>query len=544
MRRHLSLYILISVLSVRTFIADASMVPKSNPKAFNSSLSRQNRTLAAANSISGNITEIQAPVNWYLTVNVLASNESYIVTWDGNTDRGEEYHLFVQLYSFNEEAKTSELQVYSDTKGYGYYSTALFKDGRFIVAWSYNSLYYRVIIKACIYDKYGNPLFLNLTVNKSLTRELYRGSVSVAVLSNQGFVIVWKQYYQFPSEFQIVGQLYDNNYTRVGDAHVLKNISDSVDLKVLSLTNGKFVILLRGIILEPYGVICEGDWSCISIPLAYSENNFPFLNAAFSFPNGDFMIFWSVSSLPKIFAQRSNENGTKVVDTIAVDVGSADFVSASAFNEGFVMAWSNKSGVYGQFFLENGTFVIVSAVDCISPSIACTNSEGCAVLWVYFNLTFSYAQGLYMTHISTPHDNDFDGLLRFLIAVLVGLAFFISYGCFLKYCRKAFKSVGTQRQQELVSITKNNEISEPNMSDDTKIMKNREGSSDERAWIVSQNLEDGEEICLLCLKNKANMIFVNCKHICCCDKCVESVDINGCCPCCGESSTFQRVTSY
>jgi len=407
MRQPLSLYILISALSVRTFIADASMVPKSNPKAFNSSLSWQNRTLAAANSISGNITEIQAPVNWYLTANVLASNESYIVTWDGNTDWGKEYHLFAKLYSFDEEAKTPELQVYSDKTGYGYYSTALFNDGGFIVAWSYNSLYYKVIINASIYDKYGNPLFSNLTVNESLTEELYRGTVSVAVLSNQGFVIVWKQYYQYPDQLQIVGQLYDNNYTQLGDAHVLANISDSVDFKVLSLNNGKFVILLSQMISELYGVICEGDWSCISIPLANSENNFPFLFAALSFPNGDFMIFWDKYPITKIFALRFNENGTRIIDEIEVEMGSAWFVSASAFNEGFVMVWTNNSGLYGQFFLDNGTlwqspFVIVSSENCSSPSIACTNSEGCAITWVNYNLTYPTNQVLYMTHLAIP----------------------------------------------------------------------------------------------------------------------------------------------
>jgi len=565
-----------------------------NLKDFNSSLSKQKRTLADENPINDEIIEIQAPVQWYLTANVLASNESYIVTWYGN---GKEYwdgnYVFTQLYSFNEEGKTPELQVFSGNIGLVFSSTALFNDGRFIIAWSYWGFGSELTINATIYNKYGNPLISNLKVYQSEeNRTSFGCALSVAVLSNQGFVIVWLKFYN-TYQFQMVGQLYDTNYHPLGNTMELRIFDNVVHFQVLSLNNRKFVIIQPredGI----YGTICKSDWSCKETKLINRLFSVPRLHSAISFPNGDFMVVWVLGTVPIIFAQRFSDNGTIILDKINMIVYRVDFSSISIFNEGFVIVWSNSSGVYGQFFMDNGTllqnqFAIVSSENCSSPSIACTNSEECAITWMYSNSTPPNSQSLYMTYLSilqfttpqpspstSPQDNppsspqtpdkddndsEEDDLLRFLMAVVVGLAFFVSYGCFLKFCRKAVKPLETQRQQELVSITNNeadfrsydpievtNRINannnEPNMNDGTKVMKDGEESGEEGALIVSKNIEDAGNLCIICLKNKANMIFVNCKHICCCDKCVESIDINGCCPYCEEPSNFQRVTLY
>jgi predicted RNA-binding protein with TRAM domain len=298
------------------------------------------------------------------------SNSGYVVTWSSEGQDGSESGIYAQRYRVGGGRDGGEFQVNTTTAGRQLFpSVASLTDGGFVVTWfsfGQDDEGYSRDICGQRYDAAGARVGSEFQVNTMTA--VHQGN-SVAGLSNGGFVVTWDTFDVGPV-WRAYGQLYGADGGKVGAEFQIAAPSGRLPaaVSVASLSNGGFVTTWESD--RPgsrYSSIYGQRYSAAGAKVGaefransrYSKDARGAVAAGLS--NGGFVVIWSFWR--SVFAQRYSPEGLREGENFEVNTGrnAARSSAARLADGGFIVIWDSArdqlgSGfdVYGQRFSATG----------------------------------------------------------------------------------------------------------------------------------------------------------------------------------------------
>lgn len=257
------------------------------------------------------------------------------------------------------------------TNSQDYPSVAGLSNGKFAATWtsfaqdgSYDGIY------AKIFNNNGVAISDEFRVNNYTFSS--QTQPSVAVLSNDGFVITWSSHEQDGSKYGVYAQIYNNSGYKSGGEFKVNTyvINNQISSKVSGLSNNKFIIVWvssegqDGSDEGVYGQIFNNDGTFVGNEFRVNTytNSYQQEPCIASFSNNNFVVVWSSvyqdGSGNGIYTQIFDSNGVKVGRELRVNqetIGDQNQPSvASLLNDKFVVAWQSAGKIFARIYSSAG----------------------------------------------------------------------------------------------------------------------------------------------------------------------------------------------
>lgn len=255
-------------------------------------------------------------------------------------------------------------------------SIASFSDGGFVVTWmSQGQDGDNSGVFAQRYNVDGTANGSEFQVNTYTTG--VQGKPSIAVLSDDGFVVTWESNGQDGSSYGVFAQRYNTNGTANGSEFQVNTYTTNVQAtsSIAALANGEFIVTWEsngqdgadyGIFAQRYNAngTTNGSEFQVNTATASGQRN----SSVTELNNGDFVITWRSQESgtgANIKGQLYNANGTASGSEFTLNTyltNQQDWPAIAALDDGgFVVTWDSDGqdgsslGVFGQMFNANGT---------------------------------------------------------------------------------------------------------------------------------------------------------------------------------------------
>ncbi|MDA9950008.1 hypothetical protein N9C16_11620, partial [Paracoccaceae bacterium] len=316
------------------------------------------------------------------------SDGGYVVTWTNLSGRdGDTAGVYAQIYD-NAGAKIgSDFQVNTTTSGHQWsMSVAGLSNGGFVISWqSPNSSGSRQI-NGQIFDSSG------IKVGSELTFANIGGNPSVSGFSSGGFVAAWDSGYL---DNGVAGALFDSSFNSV--ASFTTSGSYPSTPRVTTLTNGNFFVIFDGEGIS--GQLFDPSASKIGGEISISGGgSYPHVTAI---ENGKFVV--SFTKNHNVFKRQYDANGNAEESAVQLYANTSNLqgkVRISSLSDGdYIAVWDETSssidrpslGLYGQRFNSvgsaSGSVFKINSSDNNSkygqlwPSVTKLENGGFAVTW-------------------------------------------------------------------------------------------------------------------------------------------------------------------
>jgi len=172
------------------------------------------------------------------------SNNRFVVCWESDGQDGNGGGIFAQIYDYEGQKVGEEFQVNSYTKyPEGYPSITNLSDNKFIICWESESQDgdgYGIF--AQIFDDKGEKIGEEFQVNSYA--EDWQRYPSITNLTDNGFVVCWESYFQDGSSYGIFAQIFDDGSQKFGEEFQINSYTEDWQrrLSVTNLSDNKFVV--------------------------------------------------------------------------------------------------------------------------------------------------------------------------------------------------------------------------------------------------------------------------------------------------------------
>ncbi|HEY8570917.1 hypothetical protein [Phenylobacterium sp.] len=295
------------------------------------------------------------------------SDGSFVITWASQGQDGSDYGVYAQRYTASGARVGGEIQVNTFTPNAQLDPTvAVLSNGNFVVTWmslddpggDWNTY-------AQIFDGSGAKVGAEFMVNTNTTWGQYEADL--AALPGGGFVVAWTTHFQDEPGYNVRLQMFDAAGNKVGGENLVNTTTqgNQKDVSVAVLNDGGFVVVWRsyengaddGIYAQRFnaaGAMVGGE---TQVSTADGLQINPSITAL---SNGGFLVAWQSQQAGgdgwDVYAQEYNSAGapvggeTLLNTTTAIDQGG---VQVAALPGGGVLAswhsWNQDGNGYGIF---------------------------------------------------------------------------------------------------------------------------------------------------------------------------------------------------
>jgi hypothetical protein len=286
----------------------------------------------------------------------------FVVAWNGQYDGGS--GVYGQRYAADGAPAGPEFRAITYTNNFQRDpAVAALTGGGFVVTWQgYSPDYRNYGVYGQRYAADGTPAGPEFRANT--TTAGYRGGPAVAGLAGGGFVVTWQSDRQDGSYFGVYGQRYAADGTPAGPEFRANSYTarDQQDPAVAGLAGGGFVVTWEswgqdGSYFGVYGQRYAADGSRAGPEFRANTYTTDWQSdpAVAGLAGGGFVVTWQGyglgGSTPGVYGQRYAADGTPAGPEFRANpTATAAGLPAVAglAGSGFVVTYSNESGVYGQ----------------------------------------------------------------------------------------------------------------------------------------------------------------------------------------------------